>query len=149
MSEETKLLFANEAFYAAFAGRDVGAMAAVWADSEPLYCLHPGWPLLSGRKAVMESWLGILSAPGPGIALEAPQAWIDGPVGLVLCSERLGRGLLAATNLFRFEAGRWRLFHHQAGPTQAMAREPAATPRLQWCLVRLLETGVRGETSRS
>ncbi len=131
MAEDTKLLFANEAFYAAFAGRDLEAMAAVWSEREPLYCLHPGWPLLVGRSQVMESWKGILASGGPAIRASDHRVLIEGEVGLVLCRERLDRGVLAATNLFRKEQGLWRLFHHQAGPTQAGPQEPLPEPRLQ------------------
>lgn len=133
MSEETRLLFANDAFYTAFAARDMAQMVEVWSAEDPLYCLHPGWPLLVGRATVIESWAGILGAEGPAITVEAPLARIEGTVGIVLCSERLGRGVLAATNLFRKEGGRWRLFHHQAGPTQSRQAEATREPerRLQ------------------
>ena len=36
MSDADAVLFANEAFYLAFATRDFDAMAAVWADDEPV-----------------------------------------------------------------------------------------------------------------
>jgi len=116
MSQDTKLLFANEAFYAAFAAKDLAAMVDVWSAGEPLYCLHPGWPLLVGQDAVMQSWAGIFGSGGPTIEGEAQTAYAEGQVGLVICTERLGNGVLAASNLFRLEGGRWRLFHHQAGP---------------------------------
>ncbi|MEQ8655199.1 MAG: nuclear transport factor 2 family protein [Kiloniellales bacterium] len=129
MSEESKLLFANEAFYAAFATRDFHAMQEAWCKEEPLFCLHPAWPLLVGRQAIMESWSSILSADGPTIGQEGAQAWIREGVGLVLCRERLAGGVLAATNLFRQEAGRWRLFHHHAAPTRDIATaEPGEKP---------------------
>lgn len=127
MNDEATLLFANEAFYVAFAARDLAAMTEVWSSEDPLYCLHPGWPLLSGQTAVMESWAGILaSGGGPEIAADEAVPCLQGDLGLVLCIERLGSGVLAASNLFRREEGRWRLFHHHAGPTRAA---PAARPR--------------------
>ena len=63
MSEIDALLFANEAFYQAFANRDIEAMDEVWARDLPVACLHPGWPPLEGRDAVMQSWLSILANP--------------------------------------------------------------------------------------
>ncbi|MEO1193527.1 MAG: nuclear transport factor 2 family protein [Pseudomonadota bacterium] len=125
MSDEARLLFANEAFYAAFAAGDLEAMTAVWSDAEPLFCLHPGWPLLAGRAAILESWSGILAADVSAMRMEAPSAWLQGEVGVVLCREVLGPSVLAATNLFRLEAGQWRLFHHHAGATRAV---PSAGP---------------------
>ena len=48
------VLFANEAFYQAFAARDLAAMEEVWAHHCPVACIHPGWPPLHGRQAVNE-----------------------------------------------------------------------------------------------
>ncbi|GAB5469546.1 MAG: nuclear transport factor 2 family protein [Rhodospirillales bacterium] len=131
MSAEAKLTFANEAFYAAFAGGDLEAMTALWSAQDPLYCLHPSWPLLTGRKAIVESWSNILAAGASSMACEAPIAWRQGEVGLVLCRERLGDALLAATNLFRLEGGDWRLFHHHAGQTRVLSEPEGAAQRLQ------------------
>jgi len=126
VSDDERLIFANDGFYAAFARRDMAAMVEVWSEKDPLFCLHPGWPLLAGRDAVMESWAGILSAgEGPQIAADSATAHRLGEVGLVLCVERLGNGVLAASNLFRLEGGRWRLFHHHAGPTRAAPAPPS------------------------
>src|SRR5215468_8451467 len=61
MSEREALLFANEAFYQAFADRDIAAMEAAWASDGPIACIHPGWPPLAGREAVIESWRRILA----------------------------------------------------------------------------------------
>ena len=57
------MLFANEAFYRAFADGDLAAMDAVWASAAPVACIHPGWNLLDGREAVMASWRAILNNP--------------------------------------------------------------------------------------
>ncbi len=128
MSEESKLLFANEAFYAAFAAKDLTAMQEAWSAAEPLFCLHPTWVLLVGRDAIMESWVNIFAAEGPTIRPVAAQAWIQGDVGMVVCQERYRRGILAATNLFRQEAGLWRLFHHHAGPSRDIPEAASAQP---------------------
>ena len=42
MSDEDAILFANEAFYTAFAGHDLEALKSLWADDAPIMCLHPG-----------------------------------------------------------------------------------------------------------
>lgn len=131
MSEDATLLFANDAFYAAFAAGDAEAMGAVWSEREPVFCLHPGWPLLSGRDAIMQSWRGIFSPGRPAIEAEVVTHTRDDALGLVFCNERLGQGLLIASNLFRLEDGRWRLFHHQAGPRQGAARRKPQSKTLQ------------------
>ena len=53
--------FVNEAFYLAFESKDVTAMENIWADQEQMYCLHPGWHPLTGRKDIIESWTRILA----------------------------------------------------------------------------------------
>ena len=53
--------FVNEAFYLAFESKDLSAMESIWADREDIYCLHPGWHPLTGRKNILESWGRILS----------------------------------------------------------------------------------------
>ncbi len=63
MSDTAELLFANEAFYHVFRGRDLAAMGDLWARRAPVACVHPGWHALNTREAVMDSWEGILSTP--------------------------------------------------------------------------------------
>ena len=47
MSELDAVLFANEAFYRAFADREMPAMVDLWATEAPVSCIHPGHePLL-------------------------------------------------------------------------------------------------------
>ncbi len=60
MDERNAILFANEAFYRAFADRDGAAMEDAWSRDQRITCIHPGWPPLTGRDEVMQSWLGIL-----------------------------------------------------------------------------------------
>ncbi len=123
------LLFANEAFYVAFAAGDMAAMRGVWVQGAPITCAHPGAPPLFGVDSVMESWRSVLSQPPP-IACEGAVGSVAGGAGTVLCYERIGDGYLFATNLFRLESGRWRMFHHHAGPTSGKpeARSDAGGP---------------------
>ena len=126
MSETDAVLFANEAFYVAFAQRDVAAMAEAWSTTEPVACIHPGWAALHGRSDVMESWRGILGNPdSPKVACRNAQALLLGDTAVVLCYEDLGGTVLVATNLFRREGRAWKMVHHQAGPCNA---PPPAEP---------------------
>ena len=59
---EAEVLSANEAFYAAFARRDVEAMESLWSSRIDLACVHPGWDALVGRREVLQSWRAILSS---------------------------------------------------------------------------------------
>jgi len=118
MSDEDAVLAANEAFYRAFAARDLSAMTALWSQRAPVACVHPGWNPLTDREAVMASWAGILGGDAsPNIRCLRPLAFITGDTGFVICYEVLENGLLVATNIFVREAGGWTMVHHQAGQT--------------------------------
>ena len=117
MSGEAGSLFANEAFYQAFRTQDLAAMDQVWARHSRVACLHPGWPPLTSRAEIMESWKGIFSNPeAPDIACRGAAAFVNGQQSFVVCYEVFGTGLLAATNIFVMEGGVWKMVHHQAGP---------------------------------
>lgn len=124
MTDSDAVLAANLEFYRAFTTRDVAAMEALWARRAPVCCVHPGWPALADREAVIESWRGILANPeAPRIACYDEQVLLYGSdVALVVCEEELGGGTLVASNLFVREDGAWKLAHHQAG--QLVARQP-------------------------
>jgi len=133
MNETASLLFANEAFYLAFANRDLAAMDAVWAERRDVTCIHPGWDVLSGREEVMESWQGILGgANAPAITCRKARGAVLGGLGMVLCYEQMGQNLLVATNLFAKEGAAWKMVHHQAGPCHItpaqLGEEPEAPP---------------------
>ncbi len=125
--EQAAVLAANEAFYRAFAARDLAAMDRVWARGVAVTCVHPGWAPLLGRETVMESWAGILGNPdSPNIRCLEAQARIYGEAAMVVCYEVVQRGYLVATNLFVREGGAWKLCHHQAGPTTGQPADPVA-----------------------
>lgn len=122
MSEREMVLFANEAFYRAFADRDVQAMEAVWSESAPCACVHPGWGPLSGREEVLESWAAIIANPeSPDIRCHNAVAHIYDGTAFVICYEEIAGQYLVATNVFVREGSLWKMVHHQAGPT---ATEP-------------------------
>jgi len=129
MSDVAAVLFANETFYAAFAGGDIAAMEALWAEEGPVVCIHPGWQALSDRGRIMASWRAILESPNrPAIRCHGAEAFPLGEVALVVCYESVGAGVLVATNGFRRQDGHWRMVHHQAGPTTEHPPEPPAEP---------------------
>ena len=111
------ILAANEAFYRAFADRDVTAMAELWASEAPVSCAHPGWPVLLGRDDVLTSWRGILENPAaPNIRVGDAIVHHVGDTALVFVSEVVDGTPLAATNVFVHEGDAWRIAHHHAGP---------------------------------
>jgi ketosteroid isomerase-like protein len=127
MTDSDAVLAANLEFYRAFTARDFAAMEALWARQAPVACIHPGWPALCDRDAVMESWHGILANPeAPRIACYDEQVLLFGDTALVICEEELDGGTLIASNLFVREDAAWRIAHHQAG--QLVARRSQNRP---------------------
>jgi ketosteroid isomerase-like protein len=123
MTDSDAVLAANLEFYRAFATRDLEAMDALWARRAPVACIHPGWPVLADRDAVMQSWHNILAHPeAPRIVCYDERVLLYGDTALVVCEEEIEGGTLIASNLFVREDGGWRIAHHQAG--QLAARRP-------------------------
>ena len=124
MSEEQAVFAANEEFYRAFAGRNLPAMDEIWAKRTPIACIHPGWGPLVERDKVMGSWAEILGSPNaPRITCHGAKAFLYGETAFVICFEAVQGAFLIATNIFAREDDRWRLVHHQAGPTNEAPRE--------------------------
>ncbi len=131
MSDEAAILAANAAYYRAFATGDFAAMSRVWADDN-VSCIHPGWPVLIGRPAILESYRQILRSPEQErIEPRNETAMVSGDEARVFCVEFVGGTALATTNLFKRVAGAWRMTHHQAGPIAALVEEAVAQPPSQ------------------
>jgi hypothetical protein len=80
-------------------------------------CIHPGWPVLIGRDAVLDSWKGILGNSGSErIEFHEARAMVAGDEARVLCIEVLGEMAFAASNWFRRVDGAWLMIHHHASP---------------------------------
>lgn len=121
--DEASLIAANAAYYRAFAARDLPAMETIWAEGA-VSCVHPGWPALVGRTAVIGSYRDIFrNAAQESVTPREERALIEAEDGRVFCVEAVGGGLLLATNWFRFIDVRWRLIHHQASPLAAPPRQ--------------------------
>jgi hypothetical protein len=126
MGERDEILGANAAYYRAFATADFAAMTRIWAD-EQVSCIHPGWPVLVGRHAVLESWRNILRNPAmERIEFHDATAMVAGDEGRVLCVEIVGASPFAASNWFRRIAGAWRMIHHHASPIAVRVDEDDA-----------------------
>ena len=125
MAEEAAVIVANVAFYQALDNLDLDRMDTILASEEPVRVVHPGWPLVSGREAVLASWERIFDNAGMmQFTVADAEAHIDGDLAWVICTERLTsvqggqvvEGLVQATNLFRRQNGEWRMIHHHGSP---------------------------------
>jgi hypothetical protein len=122
-------LFANEAFYLAFAQKDLAAMDNLWARAHPVVCVHPGWPAITDRAEIMDTWQGILgNREQPGIDFYNAEAYAIADTVVVTCYEALPNGICVASNGFVLEGGEIRLFLHHAGQC-VNAPEPTGQDR--------------------
>jgi len=117
------ILAANALYYSAFSSGDFARMSELWAD-EDVSCVHPGWPILIGRQAVLESYKNILRNPmQETIVVREEVAIVSARDGRVCCVEMAGDMPLATTNWFRRIHGLWRMIHHQASPIASMVQD--------------------------
>ena len=122
MTEDEALRAANQAYYSAFARHDAQEMARLWAQ-DGVSCIHPGWPPLVGREAVLASYREIFRNPMQDEIELGPETLIcSGDDGRIVCIELVGGARLVATNWFRRVDSQWLLVHHQASP---LATSPA------------------------
>ena len=124
-SAEQAVLDANNQFYQALSDRDMGAMEAVWLPTDWVQCVHPGWTILHGWRAIRESWTAIFRSPATlTITIDDVHARVAGDVAWVTCTERisalsdnqLDTSLAQATNVFVALGGSWRLVVHHGSP---------------------------------
>ncbi len=114
MIGEAEILSANAAYYRAFRMGDDALMGRLWHEGE-VTCVHPGWPPIKGRAAVLASYRGIMSNPDqPEVTAHEEQVIVTGDVARAICVEAVAGARLVATNLFIRVGADWRLIHHQA-----------------------------------
>jgi uncharacterized protein (TIGR02246 family) len=127
VTEPADIKKANQALYAAFEEADIDALEALWDDADDVACVHPGSPLLMGRRDVLRSWTALLANSGYlQFVLSNVRVRVDGDVAVVTCEENIladlsaARGLIGgtavATNVFRRRDGQWRLWIHHSSP---------------------------------
>jgi len=139
MSDETDILAANAAYYRAFVTADFPAMSRLWADGN-VSCVHPGWPVLTGRGEVLRSYALIMANTDYiQFFLTDVHVSVTGDTALVTCTENILSGgpapddsdelgplvgqLVVATNVFRRTPEGWKLWSHHASPVLAENEE--------------------------
>lgn len=122
MNDQTlNVLHANESFYEALNNSDYQSMELLWSNESDVVVIHPGWPPLHGREAVLDSWERILNGDSTrNMFCNNAKSYVMGRVAFVICSECFPEGELVATNIFILEGGEWKIVHHQGGPMQSV-----------------------------
>lgn len=135
-SEQVEL--ANTTFYEAMERGDIETLSGLWLD-DGVSCVHPGWPVLTGRGEVLRSYALIMAnteyiqffLTDVAVSLAADTA-------LVTCTENILSGgpaeeagelgplvgqLVVATNVFRRTADGWKIWSHHGSPVLAETDE--------------------------
>lgn len=128
---------AEDAFYEAFAQQDITAMMRVWAESRPVFCIHPGGELLTGRGEVEESWKQIFQAEVPfHFELEhqyheefADQFAVSQLTETLYLHHHVV-GVVLATNIYCITDEGWRIIMHHASPPPGPDAPESGTPVL-------------------
>lgn len=128
----------NQAFYDAVESSDLDALEELVLTgplAETVSVVHPGWPVLRGRREVMRSYALIMAnTEYIQFFLTDVEVAVDGDSALVTCTENiltggpaeedgsagsLVGGLVVATNVFRRTSEGWRLWVHHGSPVMA------------------------------
>ncbi|MEV0320719.1 nuclear transport factor 2 family protein [Streptomyces sp. NPDC050658] len=139
---------ANTAFYEALERGDFDEVSGMWLDTgdaittgsgdaaNAISCVHPGWPVLTGRGEVLRSYALIMAnTEYIQFFLTDVHVGVAGDTALVTCTENILSGgpppegggelgplvgqLVVATNVFRRTADGWKLWSHHASPVLA------------------------------
>ncbi|MFC5803007.1 nuclear transport factor 2 family protein [Streptomyces formicae] len=133
---------ANTAFYEAMERGDFDGISELWLDAEggdDISCVHPGWPVLSGRGEVLRSYALIMShTEYIQFFLTDVRVSVAGDTAVVTCTENILSGgpaeeagelgplvgqLVVATNVFRRTPDGWRIWSHHGSPVLAESDE--------------------------
>jgi ketosteroid isomerase-like protein len=129
MSTEDEVKAASDRFYSALSRMDIAQLPEVWSHSESVTTMHPMGGEQVGWQAVRESFeqaAGAMTDVHVEIADQIIQAGED--MAYEVGVER-GHGKVAGetisiehrvTNVYRREAGGWKLVHHHTDVSPAM-----------------------------
>ncbi len=126
LDSENDVHKANEAFYKAFEGLDIKIMEKIWLKESYIQCIHPGWSLLAGWEAVMESWREIFKNTQDiqflltevRIRVQDPLAWVTVYENITSrVEEETSTGIVLTTNIFERKPEGWFIIHHHGSPT--------------------------------
>ncbi|MCT4354536.1 nuclear transport factor 2 family protein [Streptomyces sp. Je 1-79] len=113
---------------------DFEEISELWLDdgATPISCVHPGWPVLSGRGEVLRSYALIMAnTEYIQFFLTDVKVSLAGDVAVVTCTENILSGgpaedgaelgplvgqLVVATNVFRRTFEGWKIWSHHGSP---------------------------------
>ncbi|MCH0540715.1 nuclear transport factor 2 family protein [Streptomyces sp. MUM 203J] len=132
---------ANTGFYEAVERGDFEEVAGLWLDERygEISCVHPGWPVLSGRGEVLRSYALIMANTDYiQFFLTDVKVSVAADTAVVTCTENILSGgpaedgaelgplvgqLVVATNVFRRTPDGWKVWSHHGSPVLAESDE--------------------------
>lgn len=124
---------ANTTFYETMEHGDFEKLSSLWLDDD-VSCVHPGWPVLTGRGEVLRSYALIMANTDYiQFFLTDVKVSLAGDTALVTCTENILSGgpaeegelgplvgqLVVATNVFRRTSDGWKIWSHHGSPVLA------------------------------
>ena len=132
MSAKEEVLKASQQFYSALNRMlkgDVGPLANAWAHTPNVSTMHPIGGKEIGWEKVADSFKGVGGIAGGGeVALMDQRIEVDGNMAYEIGTEK-GHGTFngqkvaiehRVTNVYRKEAGAWKMVHHHTDISPAM-----------------------------
>ncbi|MFE3742945.1 nuclear transport factor 2 family protein [Streptomyces sp. NPDC059134] len=134
LTERERVERANTTFYEAMERGDLEALSGLWLDGEDsgVSCVHPGWPVLSGRGDVLRSYALIMAhTEYIQFFLTDVAVSVNADTAVVTCTENILSGgpaesagelgplvgqLVVATNVFRRTPEGWKVWSHHGSP---------------------------------
>jgi ketosteroid isomerase-like protein len=132
---------ANTRFYETMERGDFDELSGLWFD-DGISCVHPGWPVLTGRGEVLRSYALIMANTDYiQFFLTDVKVNVSGDTAIVTCTENILSGgpaedgnelgplvgqLVVATNVFHRTPAGWKLWSHHASPVLAESDENEA-----------------------
>ncbi|KIF75994.1 3-dehydroquinate dehydratase [Streptomyces sp. 150FB] len=132
---------ANTTFYEAMEEGDLDTLSGLWLDDpeERVSCVHPGWPVLTGRGEVLRSYALIMAnTEYIQFFLTDVAVSVRADTAVVTCTENILSGgpaeesgelgplvgqLVVATNVFSRTSEGWKLWSHHGSPVLAETDE--------------------------
>lgn len=130
------LLEVNKNYYKAFENFDLQLMSQVWANTNDVVCIHPGWDILVGWEKVREGWSKIFMDDSfLKFTIRNTNTIILNNIGIVSCIEEIfvsskdtiSQTFIATTNLFKETEEGIKLFYHHSSPVLTNERNLTLT----------------------
>jgi ketosteroid isomerase-like protein len=118
-----EVVLANERFYRALEALEIERMDDAWLHADWVSCVHPGWPMLTGWKAIRESWERIFKntetirfeLANVGVRIESATAWVTCRESILHLSTSGVSGAAAdCTNIYLRTPEGWKMVLHHA-----------------------------------